>query len=1227
MYKTRTSKRLIRLLSVYFLIAVLAVTSFAGMTPLTAYADTTTRYLAFTSDVHDNTEDLEIWLEHLSNVPEYVIFGGDYSYTGATTAADCAGIVAGIYSGAGCVLARGNHDTGSGYDEGLEVSNDDYAIYALDSTNGILEGAFTSDDRDNLKSALESIDSSIPVFVVAHHPIHYYGGRTTQNASAMIDLLNDYSNVIYLWGHNHSVNDVNYGTVKFAGDELQYTGSSSDKKVINFTYANLGCIYKSSSQDIKNANGLLAKITNDGSDTEVDFFYKDLNGNTVFTYPENNSSAVRTYELAASVENGAAYVIVARGTGDVALTNESYSTGGTDYLAGQVVTVSGSSVVADGVTDGMLWTFTTDGNGYNVKDEDSGKYLTRPTSGGGPAGLFTSSTDEGASYTDWIFDSEDHNLYVFSSGSSSEYNLYQAADGSSYYFSNSKTTNGNIYLYKMTEVDAETYEVIYDGNGSTGGSVPVDGKGYEEGDTVTVLGNTGSLRWSGHAFDGWNTAADGSGTDYAAGDTFSIGAADVTLYAQWKEVSTVTAYELADSVENGAAYVIVARGAGDVALTNKSYSTGGTDYLAGQVVTVSGSSVVADGVTDGMLWTFTTDGNGYNVKDGDSGKYLTRPTSGGGPAGLFTSSTDEGASYTDWIFDSEDHNLYVYSSGSSSEYNLYQAADGIPYYFSNSKTVDGNIYLYKLTENIVEDTYRVDYDGNGSTEGSVPVDDESYREGDTVIILENTGNLKRSGYTFDGWNTAADGSGDAYEAGNTFEMGTDDVTLYAQWKKVSTGKTYEPVYAIEDDAVYVIVSIGDNSVALTNQTYSAAGNDYLEGKTVRVSGIYLVADDVTDNMMWKFTEAGSGYDVMSGNSFLTRPSGGGPGLYLDAEENDPAFTNWVFDGAAHNLYVIGSDGTAVYHLYQDSGSSPYYFSNTSDASKGGTIYLYKLKAADAETYRVTYSGNGSTGGSVPVDNGSYEKGDPVTVLGNTGSLRRSGRSFTGWNTAADGSGTGYTAGDTFDMGMADVTLYAQWKKKHKHSSSTTLEDEEIPGGEIPFKDIDGHWAQDSITWAWQKGFMEGVSKSVFDPDGSVTRAMFVTAMYRLSDETASRITVAFNDVPEGQWYTDAVAWASEKGIVMGYGDGNFGVSDRITREQMAMMIYRYMQKYGTEPTVVSMTGPGYGDAAQISAWALDGISYSYEARLMTGRNGNLFEPQGRATRAEMAVILERISEL
>jgi uncharacterized repeat protein (TIGR02543 family) len=99
------------------------------------------------------------------------------------------------------------------------------------------------------------------------------------------------------------------------------------------------------------------------------------------------------------------------------------------------------------------------------------------------------------------------------------------------------------------------------------------------------------------------------------------------------------------------------------------------------------------------------------------------------------------------------------------------------------------------------------------------------------------------------------------------------------------------------------------------------------------------------------------------------------------------------------------------------------------------------------TYTVTYNGNGSTGGTVPVDSSSYLTGAPVTVLGNTGSLVKTGYTFAGWNTQADGLGTTYAAGDSFDMGTSSVTLYAKWTEATGSDGIIFVKASASPGGD------------------------------------------------------------------------------------------------------------------------------------------------------------------------------------
>ena len=139
--------------------------------------------------------------------------------------------------------------------------------------------------------------------------------------------------------------------------------------------------------------------------------------------------------------------------------------------------------------------------------------------------------------------------------------------------------------------------------------------------------------------------------------------------------------------------------------------------------------------------------------------------------------------------------------------------------------------------------------------------------------------------------------------------------------------------------------------------------------------------------------------------------------------------------------------------------------------------------------------------------------------------------------------------------------------------------------------------------------------------------MIVTILYRQEGKPAVSGTSPFDDVAADQWYTDAVIWASENGIVSGYGDGKFGPTDDITREQFATILYRYAQYKGYDVSVGEDTNVlSYNDAFDVSDWAMPAIQWACGAGLMQGDNqGNLL-PGDSATRAQVATLIMRFIE-
>jgi hypothetical protein len=155
--------------------------------------------------------------------------------------------------------------------------------------------------------------------------------------------------------------------------------------------------------------------------------------------------------------------------------------------------------------------------------------------------------------------------------------------------------------------------------------------------------------------------------------------------------------------------------------------------------------------------------------------------------------------------------------------------------------------------------------------------------------------------------------------------------------------------------------------------------------------------------------------------------------------------------------------------------------------------------------------------------------------------------------------------------------------------------------------------------------MNGVTGSAFGPETAMTRAMFVTTLYRLENSPAvtGKVSEVFTDCADGAWYASAVLWASENGIVNGVTAASFAPAETLTREQMATMLYRYAV-YSGAPEETGMALP-YADAASIHDWALPGVAYCTGAGLMNGRTAEEFAPLGTASRAMGTTVLSRLA--
>jgi hypothetical protein len=192
---------------------------------------------------------------------------------------------------------------------------------------------------------------------------------------------------------------------------------------------------------------------------------------------------------------------------------------------------------------------------------------------------------------------------------------------------------------------------------------------------------------------------------------------------------------------------------------------------------------------------------------------------------------------------------------------------------------------------------------------------------------------------------------------------------------------------------------------------------------------------------------------------------------------------------------------------------------------------------------------------------------------------------------------------------------------YMHNSSGT-----IPSN-LMFIDIPGtHWANESITYLAERGFIKGVGNDRYAPNDFVTRGAFVTILGRMYGIDPSLYQSSrFEDVDMNLWYGPYIAWADEKGLVSGYGNGKFGPNDVITREQMAVIIMNYADYAGVSFPLILQPAT-FNDNDKISGWALEDVKAAQTAGIITGKPGNLFDPKGTAVRAEISAVTYRFIE-
>ena len=588
-----------------------------------------------------------------------------------------------------------------------------------------------------------------------------------------------------------------------------------------------------------------------------------------------------------------------------------------------------------------------------------------------------------------------------------------------------------------------TYHVVYNGNGNTGGSVPTDATGYISTGTAIAKTNSGNLLKTGYTFNGWNTNADGSGTAIIAGAGFLMGSGNKTLYAQWVQITYTVTYNgngftggtvPVDSLNYpNLSTVTVLGNTGSMIRTgyifagwNTLANGSGTSYVGSNAFTMGSSNVVLYAKWTPLNYTVTYIANAstQGTVPTDSNTYQINQTVTllGNPGGLIRT----GYTFSGW--------------------NTAADGSGITYPTGSNYTMGAvnAIFYAKWVDNADLVNYYVTYNGNSNTGGSVPTDALVYHRGYWVLVAGNTGSLIKTGYTFAGWNTAANGTGTMYASGSSLYMGTSNVMLYAIWA----------------ENPYSIIYDGNQN---TEGYVPKDANGYKSGTSATVLGNngYLGKTGYTFDG-WNTAADGSGTNLKPGDAYVLGTGNGT--LYAVWKANEYSITynaNISTSGSVPNdskTYQISD--TVVTQLNSGNlAKTGYSFEgwNTSANGTGNHIAAgdtFTMGSSDiilfaqwkVSGYHIIYNGNDNTTGSVPVDNIGYKEKDEAAVLNNTGTLEKTGYTFGGWNTSADGSGTSYNSGDTVTFGTNDITLYAKWVKIDNASGAVILDNNTTSSG-------------------------------------------------------------------------------------------------------------------------------------------------------------------------------------
>ena len=527
---------------------------------------------------------------------------------------------------------------------------------------------------------------------------------------------------------------------------------------------------------------------------------------------------------------------------------------------------------------------------------------------------------------------------------------------------------------------------------------------------------------------------------------------------------------------------------------------------------------------------------------------------------------------------------------------------GAEYEVGDSYTVDRDTEIKALWENsvITPTTYTVTVGNDGNGTGTAT---PSTAAAGTTITLTATPN---KGYHFKEWQVI---SGGVTIKDDKFLMPDSNVEVSAIFEKDAPPVPTEFTITVKTDG---------------NGTASASHAKAVVGTEIRLTA--------TPKEGYHFKE----WQVISGNVTIkdnkfTMPDGNVEVKAIFEKDAPPAPTEFTItvktDGngtasASHAKAVVGTEIRLT-----ATPNTGYHLKEWQVISGGVTIKddKFTMPSANVEVKAIFEKDTGGGGGGynppvtyytlrfetgggsdIPSVQGTYNTYIDLTKYVPTWR----GHTFIGWY--SERSLMNKVSGVYLTK---DMTVYAGWRV------------DENPGtGANPFTDVsEKDWFYGDVMFVYENGLMLGTSKTLFSPYGTATRGMMATILWRMEGSPAPKGKNSFTDVEAGKWYADAITWTAENGIFAGYGKDKFGPDDPITREQLAAIFYRYADYKGYDLTVKGNLDK-FKDADKITDYAKTAMQWAVGSSLVKGKSGNLLDPQGTATRAEIAAMLHRFIE-